>query len=91
MTNEYKQIDMTIEDYTTRDFKRGFKLAKEKNATEITFSWGVKMRTPDVSFVQRIRNVWGTMTNTDADDYIFRVNVAHTLTVTRADGAPLFS
>lgn len=92
MTNEYKQIDMIIETYTTRDFKQGFKHAKEKNATEIKFYWGDNMRTPDKAFVQRIKNVWGTMTGMNADEFVFDADSApHMVIVHRSDNTPIFS
>ena len=92
MTSEYKKIDMIIETHVTRDFKQGFKHAKEKNATEITFSWGDKMRTPDNAFVQRIKNVWGTMTGMDAGEFVFDADsTPHTVVVHRSDNTPIFS
>ncbi len=92
MTNEYKKIDMIIETHETRDFKQGFKYAREKNATEIKFYWGDKMRTPDKAFVQRIKNVWGTMTGMDADEFVFDADFAHhTVVVHRSDNTPIFS
>lgn len=90
MTSEYKKIMMCIGNYETMNFKNGFAHAKKTEATEIKFQWGDKMRTSDVEFINRLKKVWNTMTDTDSADYQF-VAGEHCVFVSLADGTKLFS
>ena len=65
MIKEFKQIDMTVGETVTRDFKRGFTLAREHKVKEITFTWGAKMRLSDAEFTARLLRVLPNFTTVD--------------------------
>lgn len=68
MIKEFKQIDMQVGDMTTKDFKKGFMQARSSKATEISFSWGSKMRLSDEEFIARIMRVVPSFTKVSVED-----------------------
>lgn len=80
MTKEYKQIEVTVGEKKTTDFKRAIAYAKAQGITTLVFSWSPKARTSSDAFATRISNVLSTLT-----DWEFEAKLTDTnqLTVTR--------
>ena len=63
MTKEYKQIEVTVGEKKTMDFKKAIAYANEKDIQRLVFSWSPKARTAPEAFATRITHVLNTLTN----------------------------